>query len=75
MYMFVFADWLGIPPEVGPSVILLITPAILFLPLPVFYWRSRLWFIRILVSDVSTNKMISFVFCVRSVLYLLHFVM
>jgi len=51
VYLFVFADWLSIPPEIGPAVILLIFPAILFMPLPLFYWHSRLWLMKILVSD------------------------
>jgi len=49
-YLFVFADQLNIPAEVGPSVMLLIFPAIFFIPLPIFYHRSRFWLIRILVS-------------------------
>ena len=59
VYLFVFADWLNIPHVVGPSVILLVIPAILFLPLPIFYWRSRLWLIRILVSDLGKVNVIS----------------
>ena len=56
MYLFVFADWLGIPPEVGPSVMLLVAPTILCLPLPVYYWRSRLWLIRVLVSGITASS-------------------
>ena len=59
-YLFVFAHWLNIPHEIGPSVLLLIFPIILCLPLPVFYWHSRVWFLRILVSSYN-QELIEFI--------------
>ena len=50
LYLTAFAPWLHIPVYVGPLVMYATMLTAVFLPLPILYHRSRLWFLSKMVS-------------------------
>jgi len=52
LYFFVFSYWLGIPGWVGPIVMFALILVVFVLPLPVFYFRSRIWLGKHLVRGI-----------------------
>lgn len=54
--LFLFSERLGIGPSMCPLVVVVIVGAFLFNPTATCHHRARFWFLRILVSDLVTNK-------------------
>lgn len=53
VYLTVFSYWLGYPEWVGPLVMLGLISALFTVPIPLLYYRSRLWLSKICVRDLG----------------------
>ena len=49
VYLTVFSYWLNIPDWVGPVIMLGLIPGFILIPLPILYWKSRLWLLKKMV--------------------------
>ena len=50
LLLFLFADWLHIPYYVGPVSTWVVWLILFSIPVPLLYWRSRLWLFKEIVS-------------------------
>ena len=57
VYLTVFSYWLSYPEWVGPLVMLCMMSLLFAIPVPFFYYRSRIWLTKLCVSPATSVAM------------------